>query len=141
LRLRAWPALSAACATLLAACYPPERTPDIVHRDCLPADDLLPTPNSEILPDQGIIEAAAANRRSRHGEQVVENAECCMLIWMDTRVDETRGEWLSLSRHTHRQAREAGLQRYAVVMLNVRDSTGAEQLRQTWFDQCGNPLR
>lgn len=114
----------------LAACMP---TPaPIISRACLSP--------SEPLSDAQLVERAKIAAREAE-ETPRDAADCCRVTWIDTSVDETRGEWLEYSAQRHRSAREAGLTEYAVVSVRVRDVLGAEQDRSFWFDRCGEGFR
>jgi len=118
-------------ALALAACMP--APPPIVTQECL-------APLSQTLTDAELI--ARAKAIAREGEETPsETADCCSITWMETSLDETQGEWSEYSARRHRIAREAGLQRYAIVSVRARDILNTDQDRWFWLDACGNPVR
>jgi len=125
---------------VLSACVESEPPVRVTPRDCIPASHLVSSPNTTIIGDDEIIERAKAYSLSTHGERALIADET--IIWAHTSEDETHWEGTEYHARHHRTARDAGLQRYAIVWLRVRDRLvdDVEHRRNFYFDQCGNPM-
>ena len=122
--------------TFCISCGPEVLTP-VAARECIGASYLIASPNQEVLVEADIIENA---RRYYVNEYGVAVTDAGLLVWVDTAEDETRWEGQSVAARQHRRAREAGLQRYAIVWLDTQDELGRHGRRDVSVDQCGNPL-